>query len=169
MFALILFSLFSDHLVLQRGRANPVWGTDTPAQTVTLKIEGSRTPTAEVSAVAGPDGKWILACPALPAGGPYRLHFHGSTDRVIDDVWVGDVWLASGQSNMEFPLNRARDAAKEITAANFPEIRFAKVARTVADSPATNANVGWEVCTPKNAGQFSAVGYFFARKIFETE
>ncbi len=167
MFALILFGLFSDHMVLQRGRTNPVWGTDHPAQKISLSVEGAARPISPVEVVADPEGKWSLQCPELPTGGPYKLLLHGSTDKVIDDVWVGDVWIASGQSNMEFPLARARDADKEIASANYPQIRVAKVTRAMAGDPATEVKTGWDVCSPTNASRFTAVGYFFAREVFQ--
>ena len=102
--------------VLQRGRANAVWGTAHPRQVITLTVEGTKNAPAPVQVTTGADGRWQLACPELPVGGPYRLHLKGTGERVIDDVLVGDVWLASGQSNMEFPLSRANEADKEIAA-----------------------------------------------------
>jgi sialate O-acetylesterase len=169
MLALILGGLISDHMVLQRGRANALWGADRPSQTITLTIEGLPQAPSPISAIAGSDGKWTLNCPALPVGGPYRLHFHGSADRVVDDVLVGDVWLASGQSNMEFQLNRAADAQNEIARANYPRIRVAKIPKTVALTPQHEVLTSWETCSPANAGNFTAVGYFFAREISEKE
>ncbi len=162
---LTLSGLFSDHAVLQRGRANPVWGSDQPRQVVTLSVEGAKLPPVKVQTTAGPDGAWQLTCPELPAGGPYRLHLSGSTEQVIDDIMVGDVWIASGQSNMEFPLARARDADREITSANWPAIRVAKIPLATARTPQAGVSTAWNVCTPDTAGNFTAVGYFFAREL----
>lgn len=168
MLALILCGLFSDHLVLQRGRENPIWGQDNPAQVVTLTIEGVQTPQlAPVKVVTDSEGKWKLLCPELPSGGPYRLHVTGSTEKVIDDVLVGDVWVASGQSNMEFQLSRAKEADKEIRSASYAQIRFAKIPQTTALAPADSVSTSWNVCEPDHAPNFSAVAYFFAREVFE--
>lgn len=168
MLALILCGLFSDHLVLQRDRENPLWGKDTPAQVVTLTVEGAQAPhVAPVQVVTDAEGRWKLLCPELPVGGPYRLHVVGSTEKVIDDVLVGDVWVASGQSNMEFPLSRAKDADREIQSANDGRIRFIKVPQTTGMSPVDSVSASWETCVPEHAGKFSAVAYFFAREVSE--
>jgi len=168
MFALILCSLFSDHSVLQRGHENPIWGQDIPAQVVTLTVEGTPAQQfAPVKVVTDNKGNWKLFCPELPVGGPYRLHLAGSTERVVDDVMVGDVWIASGQSNMEFPLSRALNAGQEISQAKYAQIRFAKITRTTATEPAASVSTSWETCEPQSAGHFSAVAYFFAREVFE--
>jgi len=165
MLTLLLFSLFSDHMVLQRGQENAVWGRDRPQQAITLTVEGARPAPAAVHATAGADGSWRLSCPELPAGGPYRLHIQGSTEQVINDVLVGDVWLASGQSNMEFPLERARDAEAAIAAADCPVLRVAKIPRTTAQAPQTTVETSWQVSSPATAPSFTAVGYFFARDV----
>jgi sialate O-acetylesterase len=168
MFALILCGLFTDHSVLQRGQQNPVWGEDRPAQVVTLTIEDlASRHFAPVQTVTDANGKWRLLCPELPVGGPYRLHISGSTERVLEDVLVGDVWVASGQSNMEFQLSRAQNADVEISNAKYSEIRFAKIPRTTSVAPMDTVTTSWEVCAPQQAPQFSAVAYFFAREIFE--
>ncbi len=159
--AFCLPDLFDDHLVLQRGRSNLIWGWDRPGQLVTLDVEG-RPP---VATTTGADGSWRVRCPELPTGGPYTLHLTGSAERSLEDVLVGEVWLASGQSNMEFPLASARDAADEIAAADFPSIRLFHVERATAGQPQRAVEGEWRVCTPKGADSFSAVAYFFAREI----
>jgi sialate O-acetylesterase len=162
---LLLFSLFSDHMVLQRGQANPIWGWDRPQQTITLTVEGAKPAPAAVHTTAKADGSWRLSCPVLPAGGPYRLHIQGSSEKVIDDVLVGDVWLASGQSNMEFPLARAIDADAAIATADCPMLRVTKIPQTTAQTPLDKVEASWQVSNPSTAGTFTAVGYFFARDI----
>lgn len=157
--------LFQDHMVLQRGRANAIWGTDHPAQLVTLSIEGLQPAPAEVSTRADQEGRWRLNCPPLPVGGPYRLRVKGSTERVIEDVLVGDVWLASGQSNMAVPLAGVTDSSREIAGAHFPGIRVAKVPQRTAATPQADVTVEWKIATPQNAAMFTAVGYFFAREL----
>jgi len=165
MITLLLLTLFGDHMVLQRGQANPIWGWDRPQQAITLTVEGAARAPAAVHTTAGADGYWRLNCPELPAGGPYRLHIQGSTERVLEDVLVGDVWLASGQSNMEFSLQQARGAEAEIASANCPMIRVAKIPRATAQTPQDKVETSWLVCTPANAPTFTAVGYYFAREI----
>jgi len=154
--------LFSDHLVLQRGRPNLIWGWDHPRQTVTLEAEGK----PSVSTTARANGMWRLQCPELPAGGPYRIRVNGSSQHILSDVLVGDVWLASGQSNMEFPLASAPQAATEISAADYPNIRLFQVARATATDPQRTLAGEWAVCGPDTADAFSAVAYFFAREIY---
>ncbi len=165
--ALTLGGLFTDHMVLQRGRANAVWGSDQPQQIITLTVEGAKKTPAPVQITVSADGTWQLACPELPTGGPYRLHIKGSSERVIDDVLVGDVWLASGQSNMEFPLARANQSDQEIATAQFPSIRVAKIPQTTARTPQANPTTEWQITTPAHAGSFTAVGYFFARELHQ--
>ncbi|HVU16684.1 MAG TPA: sialate O-acetylesterase [Candidatus Didemnitutus sp.] len=162
---LVLFALFSDHMVLQRNHSNPIWGWDRPGQEITLTVEGAPGNPAVVHTIAGPDGAWRLSCPVLPAGGPYRLKVHGSQDKVIDDVDVGDVWLASGQSNMEFTLSQDHDANAAIKDAKNPAIRVVKVPRLAAQAPLDRVEASWSVSSPEAAGAFTAVGYYFAREI----
>lgn len=165
---LSLSGLFQDHMVLQRDRANPIWGTDRPRQTITLTVEGApRAVTA--STIADEHGRWTLHCPSLPAGGPYRLRVSGSSERVLEDVLVGDVWIASGQSNMQFPVGGVIDAGQEVRDAQFPAIRIAKVPQRPAMTPATDVQVEWKLATPKDAAEFTAVGYFFAREIHRSQ
>jgi sialate O-acetylesterase len=156
-------ALFGDHMVLQQLRETPLWGWDRPAQTVTVSIgEQAR------SARAAADGRWEVTLPALPAGGPHTIVVVGSETRRIDDVLVGDVWLASGQSNMEFELGRASDAAAAIAEARRPEIRMFTVKRHTAGAPAVDVEGVWHVSTPETAPRFSAVAYFFAETIQTT-
>lgn len=165
--ALTLSGLFTDHMVLQRGRANAVWGADQPRQVITLTVEGVKKPLPPVQVTVDADGNWMLACPELPAGGPYRLRVKGTTEQVIDDVLVGDVWLASGQSNMELPLARVNQADREIATAQFPAIRVAKIPLITARTPLTDVTTEWQVANPTNASSFTAVGYFFARELHQ--
>jgi sialate O-acetylesterase len=159
--ALSLAGLFTDHLVLQRGRPSPIWGCDRPGQRVTLEVAGQ----PPVSTVAGPDGAWRLDCPELPAGGPYRISVRGSSERLLEDVLVGEVWLCSGQSNMELPLAAIDDSNREIAAADCPAIRLFDVTDAAAPEPAASVDGEWRVCTRESADAFSAIGYCFAREI----
>ncbi len=159
-----LAPLFTDHAVLQRDKPVPVWGRADAGEAVTVTFAGQ---TKRV--VAGADGRWSVSLDKLRAEAKGAdLAVTGKNSVVLHDVVVGEVWLCSGQSNMEWPVKSARDAAKEIAAANFPLIRHLKVKRTVAESPADTVETGgWQGASPATAGEFTAVGYFFARDIFQ--
>jgi len=150
--------LFADGMVLQRDLPIAVWGWADPGEGVSVSLAGHT-----VSAVTGADGRFKVFLPALPAGGPHVLTVSGRSTMTFDDVWIGEVWLASGQSNMEWPLNSARDAATEITAATDPLLRHCFIPRTTALKPATDVPASWQSASPDTAGGFSAVAYFFAR------
>jgi sialate O-acetylesterase len=162
-----LASLFDDHVVLQRGRPNPVWGLDEPGQVVTLTVERDARVVDTVSTKTRPDGTWRLDCPELEPGGPYRLVVRGSAERVISDVLVGEVWLAAGQSNMEWPLAQAENGEHEAACAEWPMLRVFKVARTATSAPQFSVSGAWRVGRPDSAGEFTAIGYFFARELSE--
>ncbi len=159
-----LAPLFTDHAVLQRDKPIPVWGSADAGEKITV-IFAQQTRTA----TAGPDGRWTVSLDKLPAiAQGADLTVAGKNTVVVHDVVVGEVWLCSGQSNMEFTVSRARDASKEIAAANFPLIRHVKINHAVATDPATTvATGGWQSASPATVGGFTAVGYFFARDLFQ--
>lgn len=155
--------MFSDGAVLQRDRPLPVWGWATPGAMVEVSFD-SRVATAR----AASDGAWRVELPAHAAGGPFAMHVReGKGDAiVVRDVLVGDVWLASGQSNMEWPVAQAKDAEKEIAAANDPAIRHFKIPKSWSGQPEARLTGGeWRSASPRNVGQFSAVAYYFAREL----
>lgn len=151
--------IIGEHMVLQRGQMNRVWGWATPGDEVRVAIGGMT-----AIAVAAADGRWQAEFAPPPAGGPYTLTIDGPQHCEFSDVLVGDVWLCSGQSNMEFGLARARDGAAEVAAANQPGIRLFRGGAKSAYAAAAVPQGEWRPCTPENAGSFSAVAYFFARK-----
>ncbi|HEY0945058.1 MAG TPA: sialate O-acetylesterase [Opitutaceae bacterium] len=156
-----LAPLFQDHAVLQQGKPVPVWGRADAGEKVTVTFAGQ---TAHATADA--DGRWILYLDTLPANAtPAELVATGRNTVIVRDVLVGEVWLCSGQSNMEWPVSRAQNAKEEIATASFPLIRHFKVKRTVADAPQENVEGAWAVCSPETAAHFTAVGYFFARDL----
>lgn len=155
---------FSDHLVLQRNRPNALWGWDLPDQALTLRLEGTPTP-VRVSTRADANGAFTLRCPPLPAGGPYRLLVEGSSTVTLEDVLVGEVWLASGQSNMEWKVATSANAEQEIEAGDHPAIRVLTVAKRAAWEPQPLGQGEWERVTPDRVGSLSAIGYFFAREL----
>jgi len=162
--------LFSDDMVLQRGQSDPVWGWTTPGATVRVSVAGKKT-----AAVAGADGLWMAHLPPLPTGGPYTLRAEGPQTAILVNVQVGDVWVCSGQSNMEFGLGNTVNADQETAAANYPKIRLFMVQHNVKLDPQATAPVApWAVCTPQSVRQggwngFSAVGYFFGRGLYENQ
>ena len=161
--------VFGDHMVLQRDRPNPLWGKSRPGGKITATIAG-----LSATATAGPDGSFRLDLPALPADGPQVLEVKTSdASRTFTDVLVGEVWLCSGQSNMDFTLARtakrsfagATDWEREAAAANHPTIREFKAEWTMREDPQPELEGRWTACTPETAGEFSAVAYFFAREL----
>ena len=159
--------LFADNMVLQRGQSDPVWGWTTPGAAVTVRVAGK-----SAQAVAGADGEWTAKLPPLPAGGPYTLTVSGPQTVTLNNVLVGDVWVCSGQSNMEFGIGNLINADQEIAAANYPQIRLFLVPRKAAVVPQATPSGSWAVCTPQSIrvggwDGFSAVGYFFGRDLFQ--
>jgi sialate O-acetylesterase len=163
-----LAAVFGDHAVLQRGKPVPVWGTAGPGDAVSVTFQGQTART-----VAGPDGKWRLALAPLTASSvPADLVVAGHNTLTLHDIVVGEVWLCSGQSNMEFTVDdggftyKVMDAEPEVADARYPLIRQLGVAHTVATSPQSTVKTGgWIAASPTTVGHFSAVGYFFARDL----
>jgi sialate O-acetylesterase len=161
--------IFGDNMVLQRDINIPVWGNAKPGALITATL-GMVT----VGAKAGEDGKWTLHFPKFKAGGPYILKIieTGKPEFTISlkGVLIGDVWLASGQSNMEWQVQQSQDARIEIAKANHPNIRFIIVGQEKALTPQQNIASGtWKICDSTSIKSFSAVAYYFARKIHRDE
>jgi len=157
--------VFSSHMVLQRDMDIPVWGNAPTGAEISAQFGNT-----ETKGVTGENGKWMLHLPKFKAGGPYKLVVFqtGKPELkiVFDDVLIGDVWLASGQSNMEFQVKQAKDAAKEIIQANYPNIRFFNVPQNKSVKLETDILGGsWTVCDSVSVKTASAAAYFFARKI----
>ncbi len=156
-------AIISDHMVLQNGSEIPVWGWASPGEAVTIQIEDQ-----EVQTNANRDGKWKAELNALNSGGPLFMKVITSdTTILVRDILVGEVWLGSGQSNMEWPMNRISDAEKHIQVAYFPEIRFFTVKRNKAGEPLDDCEGKWVLCNPQTTDPFSAVAYFFGRVIHQ--
>jgi sialate O-acetylesterase len=160
-----LHPLFSDHVVLQRGVRFPVWGWTTPGARVDVSMNGR-----EANAVADAQGRWTARLGPFDAGGPYTLTVRGPHSVTLNDVLVGDVWLASGQSNMEMGVTQVSNAREEVAHADYPQIRLFQVPKVAATSPRETVDARWLVCTPANVaaggwGGFSAVAYFFGRRL----
>ena len=153
--------VFGDHMVLQRDGAIPVWGWADPGEQVTVRLGA----TVTASAQADPKGKWRVDLPAQQAGGPFTLTIKGSNEITFQDVLIGEVWLCSGQSNMQMTVDGVDKAQEEMAAANFPQIRHIAVPNIPADTPTDDRDMAWQVCSPQTAGHFSAVAYFFGRHL----
>ncbi|MFD1144165.1 sialate O-acetylesterase [Larkinella insperata] len=154
--------VFGSHMVLQRRKAVPVWGWSDPGEKVTVQFN-NQTKTVK----SDKSGKWVVRLEPLEAGGPFTMTVRGKKNTVtFDDVLVGEVWVCSGQSNMEWSVNSSANAAQEIQQANYPLIRHFKVPHDLSLTPKDDILGGeWQACTPENAGNFTAVGYFFAREL----
>ena len=154
--------LFSDGAVLQRDVAIPVWGRATPRASVTVMLNDM-----ELEGRADRDGNWRAEIPPQAAGGPHRIVISSGEDQiVVEDVLFGDVWVASGQSNMEWSVAVSANADQEIAAANDPLIRHYKVPRTWARRPSPILAGGeWHPADSAHVGAFTAVGYYFARAL----
>ena len=155
-----LSPIFGDSMVLQRGKPNTLWGWTEPGQPVRVSVNGK---TGETR--AGTDGKWRAVVEVPPAGGPYEVAIDGPQHVVLHDVLVGDVWLCGGQSNMGIPLRGALGGADEAKAADHPQLRFYTVGTRSAYAPTEVPKGQWRVCKPDTAAGFSAVAYFFGRRI----
>lgn len=155
-------ALISEHMLIQRDAPVRIYGWAAPGENVTVRLAGQT-----VQASADDAGRWEAWLRPMPAGGPHELVIAGRNAITVRDVLVGEVWVASGQSNMVWPVERARDADKEASSANYPRIRLFKVALKVADDPVEDVEGSWQVCSPETVRSFSAVGYFFARHLHE--
>lgn len=156
-------ALFGDHMVLQRDQANPIWGWADEGEVVTISIASQRH-TARTKS----DGRWKVKLDSLPAGGPHTLQILGKNSLSFEDVLVGEVWVCSGQSNMQWAVNSSNDADLEKLTAKFPQIRHITVPLIGTQEPQLNFKGNWQHCTPESIGDFSAVGYFFGRQLHQT-
>src|SRR5207237_789951 len=156
-------AIFTDHMVLQQGQKNRVWGSADPGEDVIVTIAGQRQ-----TAKASEKGKWQVTLDALPVGGPHTLAITGKNKLAVEDVLVGEVWICSGQSNMQWEVRQANDGDLETKTAKYPKIRLISVPQVGTQEPQDDFKGKWEICTPQTAAQFSAVGYFFGRQLHET-
>ncbi len=156
-------ALFSDHMLLQQEMPARIWGTADPGEMVTVAI-GSE----QHQAKARPDGKWHVDLNPMRPGPAFEIVISGTNKIVIKDVLAGEVWIGSGQSNMEFGMAHVANAEQEIAKADFPQIRLFTVKRAVADMPKDDVQGEWQVCTPENIKNFSAVMYFFGKELHAT-
>lgn len=154
--------IFGDNMVLQRNKPIPVWGWARANEKITVHFN-KQVKTAK----ADKSGQWKLTLDPEQAGGPWQLTVKGKNNISINNVLVGEVWICSGQSNMEWVVNSSNNKEEEIKNANFPQIRHFKVPNTTAFTPQKDLSGGdWKVCSPQTVADFTAVGYFFARDLY---
>ncbi|MDI3253680.1 MAG: sialate O-acetylesterase [Bacillota bacterium] len=166
--------VISSHAVFQRNAPIHIWGWAAPDETVTVRFHDQ-----SVQATADDLGRWALWLSPEKAGGPYTLTVQGArpgeAPLTLTDILVGDVWLASGQSNMEMPLIGfpgsavVKNSSQEIAQANLPQVRLLRIEKKSSFYPQTDISTSWTECTPQTAAQFSAVAYFFGREISQRE
>ena len=157
--------IFSDNMVLQRNKTIPVWGWASPNEKIIVQFDHQSKKTTTDA-----NGKWMVKLDNENAGGPYQLIVKGKNTITINEVLVGEVWICSGQSNMEMPIEgwgKINNYKEEIANANYPMIRHFKVPNKVSSVPLKDISGGsWQICSPAAAGDFSAVAYFFGRELY---
>lgn len=155
-------AIFGDHMVLQQGIPFPIWGWAESGEIITATIDGR-----SATAIAGKDGRWTAHLPAMKAGGPFALTIAGSREISFRDVMVGEVWICSGQSNMQWSVRDSADSEREIREANHPGIRLFTVPNMAQVKPASDIRGEWAACRPDTIAGFSAVAYYFGRELHQ--
>jgi sialate O-acetylesterase len=154
--------IFTTNMVLQRDKEIKIWGWSDKGETITVSFNGQL-----VKSKADKKGNWAAILKSMKYGGPYEMRIAGKKDIILlKNILIGDVWICSGQSNMEWTINNANNAKKEIAESNYPRIRLFTVQKATAFRPEKDIESdGWEECNPQTVGDFSAVAYFFGRKL----
>jgi sialate O-acetylesterase len=162
--AVKLPAVIGDNMVLQRGQPVPIWGWADKGEEVTVAVAGQ-----SLAAKADDKGCWKVILTKLDVGEPLTMTVKGSSGNtlVLKNILVGEVWVGSGQSNMEFGLNGCRNAQQEIAAAQYPKIRLFTVTKNNAPQPQIDCHGNWTECSPATVPGFSAVAYFFGRDVFQ--
>ncbi len=156
-------AIIGDNMVLQQGQINPLWGWAEPGEKITVTVNGQTH-----SATADDNGKWKVTLEPLKVGGPYEITIKGKETITLKNVLSGEVWICSGQSNMAWTVGSSNDADLEIMTANYPKIRLISVPQVGTQEPQDNFKGQWEACTPETVRNFSGVGYFFGRQLYQT-
>ncbi|MDC3256461.1 sialate O-acetylesterase, partial [bacterium] len=155
-------NIFTDNMVLQRNQEFSIWGWGNPGTPVTVKLQNQ-------AATVSPDqqGRWEAKFKAIDIGDPFSITISTAQNSIVlDNVLAGDVWICSGQSNMEWEVRQAGNPQQEIAQGDWPLIRHVRIDHVTSPSKLDDVNnSGWKVCTPETVGNFSAVGYYFAREL----
>ena len=161
--AVRLPGFFGDHMVMQQNAPIRIWGWADPGEKITVRLG-----TSEQSTATNADGKWTAELPARTASRQAVSLIVQGTNRVeINDVLIGEVWLCSGQSNMEWTVAASTNAKEEIASANHPQIRHLKIAHRPSTEPLDDVQADWKICSPETVGSFTACGYFMARRLHQ--
>ena len=156
-----LSSVISDNMVLQRDLPIKLWGRADADEAVSVTLNDQT-----VKTKTGKDGVWRVQLKAMPYGGPYEMTIKGKNTITLRNILIGDIWICSGQSNMEWIVSNSNNAFSEINNAHYPEIRLLTVYKRMSNKPLQETSTsGWELCNPQTIGKFSAVGYFFGREL----
>ena len=164
----VLSALFSDNMVLQQNTQAPIWGEATPGKQVKITPSWSK---ETISVTADETGKWKTSLPTPAAGGPYTITISDGKKIQLSNVMIGEVWICSGQSNMEMPLagwGKVLHYEQEIAAADHPDIRLFQIKKTTSLTPSEEVQStmdGWQPCAPETVENFSSVAYFYAREL----
>ena len=154
-------AIFTSNMVLQRDKQIKIWGWGVKGETVMVNFNGQTSKTK-----TGKDGSWQLTLQPMAYGGPYNMTLSGKNKITLNNILIGDVWICSGQSNMEFVLKNTRNSAKEILESTYSSIRLFTVEKATAFKPLNDvSSLGWQECNPATTSDFSAVAYFFGRKL----
>ncbi|MHC4508673.1 MAG: sialate O-acetylesterase [Planctomycetota bacterium] len=157
-------AIIGDNMVLQQGRPVPVWGWADPGEQVLVSTSWH---TMSWAVTAGQNGKWAFKMNPPKAGGPHEMTISGKNEIAVRNIMVGEVWVCSGQSNMQWAVRQATNAEQEIAEADYPNIRLFTVERSVADQAQSDCKGSWTSCSPETVPGFSAVGYFFGRELYK--
>jgi sialate O-acetylesterase len=157
-------AVISDNMVLQAGGRVSLWGWADPNEEINVAVSWRK---VDWTIQADNAGKWSFQMTAPDVGGPYEITFKGKNTVTVKNILAGEVWLCSGQSNMQMAVEQAANAKEEIAAADYPQIRLFTVTRKVAEKPQADCTGKWVVCSPETVGNFSAVGYFFGRDLYK--
>jgi sialate O-acetylesterase len=157
-------SLFDDHMVLQQQSPTPIWGWAHPSQEITIKVSWD---TTTIRTKSDNTTYWSTTLYTPPAGGPYTITIKNAwgEQRILQDVMIGEVWLCSGQSNMEWAMETSGDGKQVLPQVNDPNIRLFQVNKSAASFPQVHGEGQWKACNAETARYFSAVAYFFGKKL----
>ncbi len=156
-------NIFGNNMVLQREKNVLVWGWAFPNEKILVKFNGQTK-----QAFANESGKWQIILDPMIAGGPFKMEIIGTNTLVFENVMVGEVWLCSGQSNMQWRIKMLSDPKNEIATAKYPDIRFLTVPDIISNVPKSNFNATWQSCSPETVQEFSSTAYFFGREIYNS-
>jgi sialate O-acetylesterase len=157
-------AIIGDNMVLQHGEKVSIWGWADPGEEIMVGVSWN---SMKWAVTADKDGKWSFKMTSPKVGGPYEMTLNGKNSITIKNFLVGEVWVASGQSNMQWTVSNSANAEQEITEANYPKIRLFYVTRKVADKPQSDCEGSWVECSPETVPGFSAVAYFFGRELYK--